>query len=158
MAIGKAELRNGVDIAPIHVAEPSYSLRSPVPSLRVMQAFVSHLNSDQKSRLRDLLFTFRSSFDVLTRYLGKTNSFSRTIQTPEEEIVRHRPHRVSPSERHTINKEVTNTLEKRRHSTIIQPVFLSRYPCHKDGDVRVCLDDRRFHVRSRKDVDPLPPN
>ena len=60
------------------------------------------LPAPEKQQLFDLLNKFRSTFDSSSSSLGKANLVEHRIHTEASEIVRHRPYRVSLSERKVI--------------------------------------------------------
>lgn len=71
-----------------------------------------NLNLSQRRRLHLLLMNFRSSFDLCCTGLGTVNQVKYRIETELGSIIRHRTGSVTPSQRQTLNVEVTKTPEK----------------------------------------------
>lgn len=115
------------------------------------------LDPTQKAQLLRLLYRFRSSFDCEQHSLGRTSMVTHSIDTGSHAPLRQRPYRVSPSERHVIDQQVNDMLQRGiirpSNSPWASPVVLVT---KKDGSIRFCVDYRRLNTITRKDMYPLP--
>ncbi|UYV69417.1 K02A2.6-like, partial [Cordylochernes scorpioides] len=79
------------------------------------------------------------------------------IETGNHQPIKHRPYRVSPTERQAIQTEVDKMLDagiiRHSESPWSSPVILVK---KKDGNWRFCVDYRRLNKVTKKDVYPLP--
>lgn len=72
----------------------------------------SNLTEDQRERVFAIVKKHQHAFDFQKGPLGRADSVEHSIDTSDASLVRHRPYRVSSTERQTIEKEVTDMLEK----------------------------------------------
>lgn len=115
------------------------------------------LPSDQQYQLYALLQSYKATFDHPSSVLGKATAVEHRIETGDAPAVRHRPYRVSLTERRLIQHHVEDMIVKGvvrpSSSPWSSPVVLIR---KKDGSIRFCVDYRRLNKITRKDVYPLP--
>lgn len=142
----------------VSTAKPASSTTTPTDSdLLLSQTIEPNLPEYARSRLLGLLQKFKSAFDLPNTPLGKAIDVEHSIHTDGTTVVRHRPYRVSASERQTISKHVDEML----HDGVIQP---SKSPWSspvvlvkkKDHSLRFCVDYRRLNKITKKDLYPMP--
>lgn len=136
----------------------TYSLHCSQPRHDVFHSSVDALLSPtQRSQLLSLLRKYQSTFDCQHAPLGRTSTVRHEIDTGTHAPLRQRPYRVSPAERHVIENQVSEMLERGvvqpSNSPWASPVVLVK---KKDGSIRFCVDYRRLNKITRKDVYPLP--
>ncbi|UYV77009.1 hypothetical protein LAZ67_14002807, partial [Cordylochernes scorpioides] len=87
----------------------------------------------------------------------QTSLAKHKIETGNHQPIKHRPYRVSPTERQAIQTEVDKMLDagiiRHSESPWSSPVILVK---KKDGNWRFCVDYRRLNKVTKKDVYPLP--
>lgn len=117
----------------------------------------SHLASEERSSLLELLGSYIQLFDIGTSPLGVAKGVYHTVDTGDAAPLRQRPYRVSASERAVIDKEVSDMLSRGiirpSSSPWASPVVLVT---KKDGGIRFCVDYRRLNKITRRDVYPMP--
>lgn len=159
-SLANAESTQNATIATLNEQEAATSAKtpfSPSTSNLLWNTIDSSLSSAEQHQLFTVLNKYRSIFDNSSPSLGKTNLVEHRIETGDSATIRHRPYRVSLSERKIIQEHVDEMLQKGvvRHSSSpwSSPVVLVR---KKDGSVRFCIDYRRLNKVTRRDVYPLP--
>lgn len=115
------------------------------------------LHPNQKQQLISVLNSFTDVFDTSLTTFGQCLTAEHRIPTEPGNIVRHRPYRVSLSERKAIEAHVAEMLSKDvirpSSSPWSSPVILVK---KRDGTMRFCVDYRRLNKLTTKDVYPMP--
>ena len=115
------------------------------------------LNTEERRELELLVDEFRDCFSQGAGHVGRTHLVEHEIRTGGAAPIRHRPYRVSPSERRLIASQVNNMLAQEiiRESTSpwAFPVVLVK---KKNNDWRFCVDYRSLNDGTVKDAYPLP--
>ncbi|UYV70147.1 hypothetical protein LAZ67_7001968, partial [Cordylochernes scorpioides] len=132
----------------------------PVMLIKVTLIFLQNLISDdlseeQQSQILSILKRYDKIFDKNNEPVKQTSVTKHKIETGNHQPIKHRPYRVSPTERQAIQTEVDKMLDagiiRHSESPWSSPVILV-----KDGNWRFCVDYRRLNKVTKKDVYPLP--
>lgn len=114
----------------------------------------SHLGSDERGRLSDLLDIYE---DIFAPGGGPTKFAVHHIDTGDAAPIASPPYRVTPSKKEIIKKEIDKMLEdeiiEEAESEWASPVVLIP---KKNGETRFCVDYRKLNSVTRTDKYPLP--
>ncbi|UYV65636.1 hypothetical protein LAZ67_3004918 [Cordylochernes scorpioides] len=115
------------------------------------------LSEEQQSQILSILKRYDKIFDKNNEPVKQTSVTKHKIETGNHQPIKHRPYRVSPTERQAIQTEVDKMLDagiiRHSESPWSSPVILVK---KKDGNWRFCVDYRRLNKVTKKDVYPLP--
>ncbi|UYV81543.1 hypothetical protein LAZ67_20001490, partial [Cordylochernes scorpioides] len=122
-----------------------------------LQNLISHdLSEEQQSQILSILKRYEKIFDKNNEPVKQTSVTKHKIETGNHQPIKHRPYRVSPTERQAIQTEVDKMLDagiiRHSESPWSSPVILVK---KKDGNWRFCVDYRRLNKVTKKDVYPL---
>lgn len=117
----------------------------------------STLDGPQLTQLTALIAEYRDIFALKPEELGRTGLVQHCIDTGDIPPVRHRPYRVSDTQRGIIQEHVDDMLNRgiiqSSTSPWASPIILVK---KKDGTDRFVVDFRRLNAVTRKDSFPLP--
>jgi hypothetical protein len=115
------------------------------------------ITSDQRQTVEELLMKYRHVFANDNSELGRTSVLRHRIDTGNSPPIRSQPYRVGPTQRHIINEQVHDMLEKgvisESKSAWSSPVVLVK---KSDGSTRFCVDLRKCNAVSTGDAYFLP--
>ncbi|UYV76601.1 hypothetical protein LAZ67_14001425, partial [Cordylochernes scorpioides] len=115
------------------------------------------LSEEQQSQILSILKRHDKIFDKNNEPVKQTSVTKHKIETGNHQPIKHRPYRVSPTERQAIQTEVDKMLDagiiRHSESPWSSPVILVK---KKDGNWRFYVDYRRLNKVTKKDVYPLP--
>ncbi|UYV80839.1 ASB3, partial [Cordylochernes scorpioides] len=115
------------------------------------------LSEEQQSQILSILKRYDKIFDKNNEPVKQTSVTKHKIETRNHQPIKHRPYRVSPTERQAIQTEVDKMLDagiiRHSESPWSSPVILVK---KKDGDWRFCVDYRRLNKVTKKYVYILP--
>ncbi|UYV79319.1 RRM1 [Cordylochernes scorpioides] len=118
---------------------------------------IDDLSEEQQSQILSILKRYDKIFDKNNEPVKQTSVTKHKIETGNHQPIKHRPYRVSPTERQAIQTEVDKMLDagiiRHSESPWSSPVILVK---KKDGNWRFCVDYRRLNKVTKKDVYPLP--
>ncbi|UYV64450.1 hypothetical protein LAZ67_3000767, partial [Cordylochernes scorpioides] len=127
----------------------SRSVVIPAESAKLINVMSEELNG--QNQRHDKIF------DKNNEPVKQTSVTKHKIETGNHQPIKHRPYRVSPTERQAIQTEVDKMLDagiiRHSESPWSSPVILVK---KKDGNWRFCVDYRRLNKVTKKDVYPLP--
>lgn len=122
-----------------------------------LQTIDTDVPSDSKSKLIEILESFRDSFIVGTpRTPADTAPMQIRLKDPHKTVNR-RPYRLSPAEREAVRIKIVELLEaniiRPSSSPFSSPILLVQ---KKDGSQRLCVDYRELNDNTIPDRFPLP--
>lgn len=142
---------------------PSHKAKKPNKSQRKPQVTDQFdvdgmdLNTEEKTKLADLLNDFRDIFSTGPEDIGRTGKVKHRIDTGEHPPIKQAPRRVPIHQQ----REVLQHVEDMQKHGVIEPstspwaapiVLVKK----KDGTTRFCVDYRKLNDVTRKDAYPLP--
>ena len=118
---------------------------------------ISHLETADQSRLREILATTIEKNSPDPQKLGRTTKTRHRIQLTSEEVLKAAPARTTPNEDRIIDESVRQMLAQGVIRQVQSP-YTSRVVLvpKKDGTLRFCVDYRRLNRITVKDNMPLP--
>ncbi|MES9880089.1 MAG: reverse transcriptase domain-containing protein [Sedimenticola sp.] len=115
------------------------------------------LDTDQRSRVKELLLNHESVFAVNKEDLGRTGVVKHKINTGDAPPVKQHPRRLPLAKRELVKEELTKMLQQGiiepSQSPWSSPIVLVQ---KKDGSTRFCVDYRKLNSLTYKDSYPLP--
>ncbi|UYV63498.1 hypothetical protein LAZ67_2004313 [Cordylochernes scorpioides] len=140
------------------VKDVNHASHADKGDFKFLQNLISDdLSEEQQSQILSILKRHDKIFDKNNEPVGQTSVTKHKIETGIHQPIKHRPYRVSPTERQAIQTEVDKMLDagiiRHSESPWSSPVILVK---KKDGNWRFCVDYRRLNKVTKKDVYPLP--
>ncbi|UYV69112.1 hypothetical protein LAZ67_6002474, partial [Cordylochernes scorpioides] len=140
------------------VKDVNHASHADKGDFKFLQNLISDdLSEEQQSQILSILKRHDKIFDKNNEPVKQTSVTKHKIETGIHQPIKHRPYRVSPTERQAIQTEVDKMLDagiiRHSESPWSSPVILVK---KKDGNWRFCVDYRRLNKVTKKDVYPLP--
>ncbi|UYV76975.1 hypothetical protein LAZ67_14002656 [Cordylochernes scorpioides] len=140
------------------VKNANHASHADKSDFKFLQNLISDdLSEEQQSQILSILKRYDKIFDKNNEPVKQTSVIKHKIETENHQPIKHRPYRVSPTERQAIQTEVDKMLDagiiRHSESPWSSPVILVK---KKDGNWRFCVDYRRLNKVTKKDVYPLP--
>ncbi|UYV65600.1 hypothetical protein LAZ67_3004808, partial [Cordylochernes scorpioides] len=140
------------------VKNANHASHADKSDFKFLQNLISDdLSEEQQSQILSILKRYEKIFDKNNEPVKQTSVTKHKIETGNHQPIKHRPYRVSPTERQAIQTEVDKMLDagiiRHSESPWSSPVILVK---KKDGNWRFCVDYRRLNKVTKKDVYPLP--
>ncbi|UYV84377.1 hypothetical protein LAZ67_X001970 [Cordylochernes scorpioides] len=140
------------------VKNANHASHADKSDFKFLQNLISDdLSEEQQSQIFSILKRYDKIFDKNNESVKQTSLAKHKIETGNHQPIKHRPYRVSPTERQAIQTEVDKMLDagiiRHSESPWSSPVILVK---KKDGNWRFCVDYRRLNKVTKKDVYPLP--
>ncbi|UYV72818.1 hypothetical protein LAZ67_10000882 [Cordylochernes scorpioides] len=140
------------------VKNANHASHADKSDFKFLQNLISDdLSEEQQSQILSILKRYDKIFDKNNESVKQTSLAKHKIETGNHQPIKHRPYRVSPTERQAIQTEVDKMLDagiiRHSESPWSSPVILVK---KKDGNWRFCVDYRRLNKVTKKDVYPLP--
>ncbi|UYV64396.1 hypothetical protein LAZ67_3000523 [Cordylochernes scorpioides] len=140
------------------VKNANHASHADKSDFKFLQNLISDdLSEEQQSQILSILKRYDKIFDKNNEPVKQTSLAKHKIETGNHQPIKHRPYRVSPTERQAIQTEVDKMLDagiiRHSESPWSSPVILVK---KKDGNWRFCVDYRRLNKVTKKDVYPLP--
>ncbi|UYV64787.1 hypothetical protein LAZ67_3001966, partial [Cordylochernes scorpioides] len=140
------------------VKNANHASHADKSDFKCLQNLISDdLSEEQQSQILSILKRYDKIFDKNNEPVKQTSLAKHKIETGNHQPIKHRPYRVSPTERQAIQTEVDKMLDagiiRHSESPWSSPVILVK---KKDGNWRFCVDYRRLNKVTKKDVYPLP--
>ncbi|UYV84721.1 hypothetical protein LAZ67_X003197 [Cordylochernes scorpioides] len=127
------------------VKNANHASHADKSDFKFLQNLISDdLSEEQQSQILSILKRYDKIFDKNNEPVKQTSVTKHKIETGSHQPIKHRPYRVSRTERQAIQTEVDKMLDA--------GIILKK----KDGNWRFCLDYRRLNKVTKKDVYPLP--
>ncbi|UYV84707.1 K02A2.6-like, partial [Cordylochernes scorpioides] len=140
------------------VKNANHASHADKSDFKFLQNLISDdLSEEQQSQILSILKRYDKIFDKNNEPVKQTSLAKHKIETGNHQPIKHRPYRVSRTERQAIQTEVDKMLDagiiRHSESPWSSPVILVK---KKDGNWRFCVDYRRLNKVTKKDVYPLP--
>ena len=106
---------------------------------------------------KDLILKNRAVFALTSNDLGCAKDVEHMIQLDDEVPVKERYRRIPPALFDSVRKEIGKMIEagviRESHSPYCAPVTIVT---KKDGTPRICIDFRKFNMKTRKNAKSVP--
>ena len=148
---------NSIDTTDMsHVSEPQ-NAEFPAHLEKLLENSCQHLDEEQSSILKELLYEHQNLFSRSSADIGHTNLVEHEIDTGDARPFKQQPYRIPLAKR----LHAENEIKRMADAGIIEPsvspwcspiVMVTK----KDGSIRFCLDFRKLNLVTRRDSKPLP--